>query len=58
MVEDLKFKQNYEVSTCAPLSDEAIHEPFHPAQQKDDEFSFFPFQISNDTLFHDSKNEG
>jgi hypothetical protein len=51
-------KQNDEVSTCAPPSDEAVHEPFPPAQQKDDEVSCFPFQDSDDTLFHDSENEG
>jgi hypothetical protein len=36
----------------------AIHEPFPPTQQKDDEVSFFPFQDFGDTLFHDSENEG
>jgi hypothetical protein len=58
MAEELEPKQNDEVSTYAPPSDEVIHEPFHPAQQKDDEVSCFPFQDSNDTLFHDSENEG
>jgi hypothetical protein len=43
-VEELEPKQNDEVSTCAPPSDEAVHEPFPPAQQKDDEVSCFPFQ--------------
>jgi hypothetical protein len=57
-VEELEPKQNDEVSTCAPPSDEAIHEPFPPAQQEDDEVSCFPFQDFDDTLFHDSESEG
>ena len=43
MVEELEPKQNDEVSTCAPPSDKAIHEPFPPTQQQDDEVSCFPF---------------
>jgi hypothetical protein len=31
MVEDLEPKKNDEVSTCAPPSDEAFHQPFPPA---------------------------
>jgi hypothetical protein len=58
MVEEMEPKQNDEVSTCAPPSDEAIHEPFPPAQQQDDEVSCFPFQDFDDTLFHDSESEG
>jgi hypothetical protein len=54
-VEELEPKQNDEVSTCAPPSDEVVHEPFPLAQQKDDEVSCFPFQDSDDTLFHDSE---
>jgi hypothetical protein len=42
-VEELEPKQNDEISTCAPPSDEAVHEPFSPAQQQDDEVSYFPF---------------
>jgi hypothetical protein len=57
-VEELEPKQNDGVSTCAPPSDEAIQEPVSPAQQKDDEVSCFPFQDPDDTLFHDSENEG
>jgi hypothetical protein len=45
------------VSKCPP-PDEAIHKPFPPAQQQDDEVSFLPFQDFDDTLFHDSKSEG
>ena len=52
MAEEMEPKKNDEVSTCAPPSDEAIQEPFSPAQQKEDEVSCFS---SNDTLFHDSE---
>jgi hypothetical protein len=58
MAEEMEPKQNDEVSTYAPPSDEAIQEPVSPAQQKDDEVSCFPFQDPDDTLFHDSENEG
>jgi hypothetical protein len=58
MVEELEPKQNDEVSTCAPPFDKAVHEPFTPAQQKDNEVSRFPFQDSDDSLSHDSENEG
>jgi hypothetical protein len=57
-VEELEPKQNDEVSTCAPPSDEVVHKPFPPTQQKDDEVSCFPFQNFDDTLFHDSESEG
>jgi hypothetical protein len=58
MAEEMEPKQNDEVSTYAPPSDEAIQEPVSPTQQKDDKVSCFPFQASNDTLLHVSKNEG
>jgi hypothetical protein len=58
MVEEMEPEQNDEVSMCAPPSDEAIQEPFSPAQQKEDEVSCVPFQDANDTLFLDSENEG
>jgi hypothetical protein len=58
MIEELEPKQDDEVPTCAPPSDEPIREPFSPAQQKDDEVSCFPFQDSDNTLSHDSENEG
>jgi hypothetical protein len=44
-------------STCAPPSDEAIQEPFSPAQQKEDEVSCFSSSDSNDTFFHDPESE-
>jgi hypothetical protein len=43
MAEEMEPSQNDEVSTCAPPSDEAIQEPFSPAQQKEDEVCCFPF---------------
>ena len=58
MAEEMEPKQNDEVSTYAPPSDEEIQEPISPTQQRDDEVSFFPFQDSNDTLLHVSENEG
>jgi hypothetical protein len=58
MAEEMEPKKNDEVSTYAPPSDEVIHEPFHLAQQKDDEVSCFPCQDFDDTLFHDSENKG
>jgi hypothetical protein len=44
MIKEQEPKQDDEVSTCAPPSDEPIQEPISPAQQKDDEVSRFPFQ--------------
>jgi hypothetical protein len=58
MVEELEPKQNDEVSTCAPPSDKAIHEPFPPTQQEENEVSCFPFQDFDNTFFHDSESEG
>ena len=52
MAEEMEPKQNDEVSTYDPPSDEAIQEPVFPTRQKEDEVSCFPFQDSNDTLFH------
>jgi hypothetical protein len=57
MAEEMEPKQTDEVSTYDPPSDEAIQESVSPARQKDDEVSCFPFQDSNDTLFHVSENE-
>jgi hypothetical protein len=58
MVEEMEPRQNDEVSTCAPPSDEAIQEHVFLTQQKEDEVSNFPVQDSDDTLLHDSENEG
>jgi hypothetical protein len=57
MAEEMEPKKN-EVSTYAPPSNEAIQESVSPTRQKDDEVSCFPFQDSDDTVFHDSENEG
>jgi hypothetical protein len=57
IVEELEPEQDDEVSTCPP-PDEAIHEPFPPAQEEENEVSCFPFQDFDNTLFHDSKSEG
>jgi hypothetical protein len=57
MAEETESEQNDEVSMCVPPSDEAIQEPFSPAQQKEDEVSCFSSRDSNDTLFHDSESE-
>jgi hypothetical protein len=43
VIKEQKPKQDDEVSTYAPLSDEAIQELVSPAQQNDDEVSRFPF---------------
>jgi hypothetical protein len=58
MAEEAEPKQNNEVSTSASPSDEAIYEPVSPAQQKEDEVSYFPFQDSDDTLSHHSDKGG
>jgi hypothetical protein len=58
MIKELEPKKNDEVSTCSPPSDEAIQVSISPAQKMDDEVSCFPFPYFNDTLFHDSENEG
>jgi hypothetical protein len=58
VIKEQEPKQDHEVPTYAPPSDEAIQEPFSPAQKNDDEVSCFPFQDSDNTLSHDSENEG
>jgi hypothetical protein len=45
MDEEQEPEQDDEVSTCAPPPDEAIQEPFSPAQQKEDEVSCFSSKI-------------
>jgi hypothetical protein len=56
-VEELEPEENDEVSMCAPPSDEAIHEPFPPAQEEENEVSHFPFQDLDNALFYDSEKE-
>jgi hypothetical protein len=58
VIKEQEPKQDDEVSTCAPSSDEVIQEHVSPAWQSEDEVSCFPLQDSNDTLFLDSENEG
>jgi hypothetical protein len=36
---------------CVPPFDEAIPNPFPPAQEEEDEVSHFTFQVFDDTLF-------
>jgi hypothetical protein len=57
MDEEQEPEQDDEVSTCAPPTDEAIQEPFSPAQQKEDEVSCFSSRDSNDTLILDLESE-
>jgi hypothetical protein len=57
VIKEQEPKQDDEVSTCAPPSDEVIQEPVSPVQQSEDEVSCFPLQISDDTVFLDSKDE-
>jgi hypothetical protein len=54
MVEELEPKQNDEVSTCAPPSDKAIHEPSPLHNNKMMRLVAFLFRM----LFHDSESEG
>jgi hypothetical protein len=58
VIKEKKTKQDDEVPTRAPPSDEVIQEPLSLAQQSEDEVSFFPLQDSDDTLFLDLENEG
>ena len=55
--EEQELEQDDEVSTRAPPTDEVIQEPVSPVQQSEDEVSCFPLQISDDTVFLDSKDE-
>ena len=56
-VEEMELEQDDEVSICAPPSDEAIHEPFPPAEEEENEVSHFPFQDLDNALFYDSEKE-
>ena len=50
---------NYEdeALVTAPPPDEALQDPFSPAQDEENEGSHFPFQFLDDTLFYDSEGE-
>jgi hypothetical protein len=56
-IEELEPEQDEEVSICAPPFDEAIHEPFPPTQEEENEVSHFPFQDLDNALFYDSEKE-
>jgi hypothetical protein len=58
VIKEQEPKQDDEVSTRAPPSDEVIQEPVSPVQQSEDEVRRFPLQNSNDTVFLDSEDEG
>jgi hypothetical protein len=57
VIKEQKPKQDDEVPTRAPPSDEVIQEPVSPAQQSEDEVSCFPLQDSDDTLFLENEGE-
>jgi hypothetical protein len=58
VIKEQEPKQDDEVSTGAPPSDEVIQEPVSLVQQSKDEVSCFPLQNSDDTMFLDSEDEG
>jgi hypothetical protein len=58
VIKEQEPKQDDEVSTRAPPSDEVVQEPVSPVQQSEDEVSCFPLQNSDDTVFLDSEDEG
>jgi hypothetical protein len=57
MNEKQEPEQDDEVPTCAPPTDEVMQEPISPAQQSEDEVSYFPLLNSNDTVSFNSKDE-
>ena len=52
-----ELEQNDEVSTCAPPTDEVMHEPVSPIQQSKEEVSHLPFQDANDTVYSEDEEE-
>jgi hypothetical protein len=50
---------NYEdeALVTAPPSDEALQDPIRPVKNEENEVSYFPFEIFDDTLFYDSNNK-
>jgi hypothetical protein len=50
-----ELEQDDEVSTIPPPIEEVIQEPVSPVQQKKDEVSSFPFQISNNFVLLDEE---
>jgi hypothetical protein len=55
IVEELEPEQDDEVSICAPPSDEAIHKPFPPTQEEENEVSHLPFWDLDNALLYGSK---
>jgi hypothetical protein len=53
--EEQESENDDEVSTCAPLADEALQDPVTPAQDEENEVSYF--DSFDDALFYDSENE-
>jgi hypothetical protein len=53
--EEQEPEQDDEVSTCAPPADEALQDPATPAQDEENEVSYF--DSFDDALFYDSRNE-
>jgi hypothetical protein len=53
--EEQEPEKDDEVSTCAPPADEALQDPVTPAQDEENEVSYF--DSFDDALFYDSENE-
>jgi hypothetical protein len=53
--EEQESENDDEVSTCAPPADEALQDPVTPAQDEENEVSYF--DSFDDALFYDSENE-
>jgi hypothetical protein len=53
--EEQEFEKDDEVSTYAPPADEALQDPVTPAQDEENEVSYF--DSFDDALFYDSENE-
>jgi hypothetical protein len=51
--EEQESEKNDEVSTCAPPADEALQDPVAPAQDEENEVSYF--DSFDDALFYDSE---
>jgi hypothetical protein len=56
-IDELEPEETDEVSMCTTPFDEAIHEPFPPAQEEENEVSHFPFQDLDNALFYDSRRK-
>ena len=54
--EEQESEKDDEVSTCALPADEALQDPATPAQDEENEVSYF--DSFDDALFYDSENEG